>query len=324
MIAAMDDSLGSSYRLVEILGEGAMGTVWRALDRRTGEQVAAKLLHPRLTREPDTVTRFVRERTVLIRLRHPGIVSIRDFVLEGDRIAIVMDLVTGGDLSALVRRSGTLPAATAATMTASLAEALAHAHERGVVHCDVKPANVLVDQATGALRLTDFGVSRILHSSTASTTGSVAGTPVFLAPEVLRGERPSPAADVYALGMLLYELLAGRPPFAGGHGLSALHSALHMAPRRLEGMSDTLWGVIDACTAKEPAARPPLDQVTPVLHAAARTESQLPLPPVSRDEPLSATAIPLPNTPTSPPQPDTPFAPQPDAGTSSPHPGTRT
>ncbi|MER6944839.1 protein kinase [Nonomuraea sp. NPDC000554] len=324
----MDDSLGSAYRLVEIVGEGGMGTVWRALDRRTGEQVAAKLLNPRLGAEPDVVARFVRERTVLVRLRHPAIVSIRDFVLEGDRIAIVMDLVSGGDLGQLVRRSGTLPPGRAAAMTASLAEALAHAHEQGVVHCDVKPSNVLVDEQTGALKLTDFGISRILHTTTLNTTGTVAGTPVYIAPEILRGERPSPAADVYALGMLLYELLAGRAPFAGGHGLSALNSALHMAPRRLDGMPASLWTVISDCTAKDPAARPPLAKVSAALRAAAASEQDAPrLPRISRDAPLSETAVPAadaialpivdatsppqPNaTPADPARPNTPFADQ--------------
>ncbi|MEU0569733.1 protein kinase [Nonomuraea sp. NPDC005983] len=314
----MDDSLGSAYRLVEIVGEGGMGTVWRALDRRTGEQVAAKLLNPRLGAEPDVVARFVRERTVLVRLRHPAIVSIRDFVLEGDRIAIVMDLVAGGDLGQLVRRSGTLPPGRAAAMTASLAEALAHAHEQGVVHCDVKPSNVLVDEQSGALKLTDFGISRILHTTTLNTTGTVAGTPVYIAPEILRGERPSPAADVYALGMLLYELLAGRAPFAGGHGLSALNSALHMAPRRLDGMPASLWTVISDCTAKDPAARPPLAQVSAALRAAAVSEQGAPrLPRISRDAPLSETTVPAADAialpivdATSPPHPNaTPAAP---------------
>ncbi|NRQ34289.1 serine/threonine protein kinase, partial [Nonomuraea sp. NN258] len=290
----MDNSLGSAYQLMEILGEGGMGTVWRALDRRTGEQVAAKLLQPRLSRDADVVAKFVRERTVLVRLRHAGIVSIRDFVLEGERIAIVMDLVSGGDLGALVRRHGTLPPAMAARMTASLAEALDYAHAQDVVHCDVKPANVLVDEATGALKLTDFGVSRILHGATGHTTGTVAGTPVYIAPEILSGSRPTPAVDVYALGMVLYELLAGRAPFAGGHGLSALHSAFHMVPRRLDGMPDALWTVITACTAKEPSARPPLSHVIAMLRAAApEVASAGRIAPVSREHPLSATAAPL-------------------------------
>lgn len=296
----MNDALGSAYRLLEPLGEGAMGTVWRALDRRTDEHVAAKILHRHLSTDPEIVARFVRERTVLLRLRHPGIVSIRDFVLEGERIAIVMDLVTGGDLGALRRRSGTFTPARAAGYAAELAAALAHAHGEGIVHCDVKPANVLVDTET--LRLTDFGVARILHSTTAHTSGTVAGTPVYMAPEIIAGERPAPPADVYALGMVLYELLAGRAPFAAGHSLSALHCAFQMAPRRLPGMPEVLWRVIEGCTAKDPGVRPPLEHVIASLRSAVPALGAAPaLAPVSREAPLAATAVPL--TPLSPPLP---------------------
>ena len=291
-------SLGSSYHLIDLIGEGAMGAVWRAMDRRSGEYVAAKLLHGRLIDDPDIVARFVQERTVLLRLRHPGIVAIRDFVLEGGRIAIVMDLVDGTDLDRYLREAGTLDPVRAAGIIIQLGEALAAAHAAGVVHRDVKPGNVLMSRpAPGApetVKLTDFGVSRILQDQAAAAATAIVGTPSYMAPEVIEGSAPAPAGDVYALGMVLYELLAGRAPFACGNNLSPLHSAFHMAPRRLVGMPEDLWTVIAACTAKDPAVRPTMQQIVAWLRAALpRLEGLVALPPVPRSAPLSATAVPL-------------------------------
>ncbi|RBQ14507.1 hypothetical protein DP939_40290 [Spongiactinospora rosea] len=284
------DALGSGYQLLDKIGEGAMGAVWRAVDRRTGEHVAAKLLHGRLLDDPDIVGRFVQERSVLLRLRHHGIVAIRDFVIEGSRVAIVMDLVEGADLGRYLRERGTLPPAEAVGIVIELAGALAAAHAAGVVHRDVKPANVLLGRS---VMLTDFGVARILQGPAAAAT-AVVGTPIYMAPEAIEGASAAPAADVYALGMVLYELLAGRAPFAGGNHLSALHSAFNMTPRRLPGMGDEIWSIIQDATAKDPARRP----TVPVL--AERLRAVLPavqgtgaLPRVHRDAPLALTTVPV-------------------------------
>ncbi|GAA3264346.1 serine/threonine-protein kinase [Nonomuraea helvata] len=314
MADGSDVSLGSGYVLLEEIGAGGMGTVWRARHRDTGDVVAVKLLRDGLAADQDLVLRFIQERQVMRTLRHPNIVTVRDFVVEGERLALVMDLVEGGDLRTLIQRRGTLPPAEAAALLAQTAGALAAAHEIGIVHRDVKPGNVLLDRATGQVRLTDFGVARILHGPGITQTSAVIGTPVYLAPEVADGDAATPAVDVYALGLILYELLAGRPPFVGEHPMVLIRQHAIAAPRRLPGMPDALWALVSACAAKDPAARPSAGAVVAALREAAPALAGLPaLPPVSRGEAPSVTSEPL-----APPLPPSP-APSP-TGASGPAP----
>ncbi|MEU4511011.1 protein kinase [Nonomuraea wenchangensis] len=289
-----ESSLGSRYTLLEEIGGGGMGTVWRARERDTGEVVAVKLLRDGLAGDPDLVLRFVQERNVMRALRHPSIVTVRDFVVEGDRLALVMDLVEGGDLRDLLRRRGTLPAGEAARLLAQVAAALAAAHAAGVAHRDVKPGNVLIEAGTGLARLTDFGVARIVHGPGLTQTSSIIGTPAYLAPEVAGGDAATPAVDVYALGLILYELLAGRPPFVGEHPMALLRQHASSMPRRLPGMPDVLWQVIAACVAKEPGARPEAAAVARALTDAAPSLAAHPaLPPIPRTDSPSTTSEPL-------------------------------
>ncbi|NUW43931.1 serine/threonine-protein kinase [Nonomuraea rhodomycinica] len=302
--------------LLEVIGAGGMGTVWRARHRDSGDVVAVKLLRDGLAADQDLVLRFVQERQVMRTLRHPNIVTVRDFVVEGERLALVMDLVEGGDLRALIQRRGTLPPAEAAALLAQIAGALTAAHELGVVHRDVKPGNVLLDRATGQVRLTDFGVARILHGPGITQTSAVIGTPVYLAPEVADGDAATPAVDVYALGLILYELLAGRPPFVGEHPMVLIRQHAMAAPRRLPGMPDALWAIVSACVAKDPAARPAAAAVVAALRAAAPALAGLAaLPPVARGEAPSVTSEPL--GPQLPPAPTAsgPSVPPPPAPT---------
>ncbi|MGV9598585.1 protein kinase domain-containing protein [Streptosporangium sandarakinum] len=287
-------SLGSRYVLLDEIGAGGMGSVWRARHRDTGEIVAVKLLRDGLAGDEDLVLRFVQERNVMRSLRHPNIVTLRDFVIEGERLALVMDLVEGGDLRALLRRRGTLPPAEAAGLMAQVAEALAAAHALGIVHRDVKPGNVLLDGATGRTRLTDFGVARIVHGPGLTRTTSIIGTPSYLSPEVADGGAATPAVDVYAAGLILYELLAGRPPFVGEHPMALLRLHATAAPRRLPGMPDPLWRIISDCAAKDPAGRPHAGEVAAALRGAAPSLAGLPaLPPVAREDAPAATSEPL-------------------------------
>ncbi|MFI6787367.1 protein kinase [Nonomuraea sp. NPDC050383] len=294
-------SLGSGYVLMNEIGAGGMGTVWRARHRESGEVVAVKLLRDGLSADQDLVLRFVQERQVMRSLRHPNIVTIRDFVVEGERLALVMDLVEGGDLRTLVQRRGTLPPAEAAGLLAQTAGALAAAHDLGIVHRDVKPGNVLLDRSTGQVRLTDFGVARILHGPGLTQTSAVIGTPVYMAPEVADGGAATPAVDVYALGLILYELLAGRPPFVGDHPMVLIRQHAMAVPRRLPGMPDTLWALVTACAAKDPAARPPAGAVAAALRDAGPALAGVPaLPAVSRSDAPSVTSEPLAPSPLSP------------------------
>ncbi|MDX2292945.1 MULTISPECIES: serine/threonine-protein kinase [Streptomyces] len=261
--------IGSKYLLEEPLGRGATGTVWRARQRETagaeaavpgqpGETVAIKVLKEELANDADIVMRFLRERSVLLRLTHPNIVRTRDLVVEGDVLALVMDLVEGPDLHRYLRENGPLTPVAAALLTAQIADALAASHADGVVHRDLKPANVLVAERDGAMHpmLTDFGIARLADSPGLTRTHEFVGTPAYVAPESAEGRPQTSAVDIYGAGILLYELVTGRPPFAGGTALEVLHMHLSEEPRRPSTVPAPLWTVIERCLSKDPGRRP--------------------------------------------------------------------
>ena len=231
-----------------------MGVVWRGQDLETGAWVAVKLLRPDYASNPAAVARFVGERNALIRFRHPNVVNLRDMIVEGDRLALVMDLITGGELDMFRQHSGgTLTPAIAVRLTAQICDGLAAAHAAGIVHRDLKPSNVLLQ--AGQVKIADFGISRIAGEARRTTTGTVMGTPTYLAPEVINGGEPTNACDVYAVGITLYELLAGQPPF-DGHVVAVMQAHLQREAERIPGISDRLWEMIAACLSKDPAGRP--------------------------------------------------------------------
>jgi serine/threonine protein kinase, bacterial len=261
--------VGSKYLLEEPLGRGATGTVWRARQRETagaeaavpgqpGETVAIKVLKEELASDPDVVMRFLRERSVLLRLTHPNIVRVRDLVVEGDLLALVMDLVDGPDLHRYLRENGPLTPVAAALLTAQVADALAASHADGVVHRDLKPANVLLQQQGGQMHpmLTDFGIARLADSPGLTRTSEFVGTPAYVAPESAEGRPQTSAVDIYGAGILLYELVTGRPPFSGGSALEVLNQHLSAEPRRPSTVPDPLWTVIERCLSKSPEYRP--------------------------------------------------------------------
>lgn len=248
--------LGSRYVVTEALGVGSTGRVWRGAERGGGE-VAVKVLHPELASRPDVVARFLRERTLLTAVRHPNVVHVRDLVVEGDTVAVVLDLVDGGDLRSLLSSApgGTLEPEVAARVTADVLSGLAALHRAGVVHCDVKPENVLVAPDGRAL-VTDAGIARLVHGPEEDGGAAVIGSAEYLAPEVASGCRPAAAADLYAAGVLLYELLFGRTPFAGGHPAAVLWRHQALGPPRPPGVPDGLWALLSSLLAKDPDARP--------------------------------------------------------------------
>ena len=275
--------VGNSYILVCPVGQGATGTVWRGIERASGEQVAVKLLHQGLLRQPKLVTRFVQERTILMMVRHENIVGVRDLFSAGESLALVMDFVAGGSLRERLRVHGPLAPAEAARLLAQVASALAEAHGLGVVHRDVKPDNILLQAGDGRLdvRLTDFGIARVVDAAGLTTPHSIIGTPHYMAPEVISGGEASPAADVYALGVVLYELVAGRTPYAG-EPIAVLRQHLDGVPGRPTGTPDRTWSVIESCLDKDPARRPTAGDLGPVLRDLARLTAgrpALPAPP---------------------------------------------
>ncbi|MFE3030050.1 serine/threonine-protein kinase [Streptomyces canus] len=274
--------VGSKYFLEEPLGRGATGTVWRARQRETagaeaavpgqpGETVAIKVLKEELASDPDIVMRFLRERSVLLRLTHPNIVRVRDLVVEGDLLALVMDLVEGPDLHRYLRENGPFSPVGAALITAQIADALAASHADGVVHRDLKPANVLLRQYGGQMHplLTDFGIARLADSPGLTRTQEFVGTPAYVAPESAEGRPQTSAVDIYGAGILLYELVTGRPPFAGGSALEVLHQHLSAEPRRPSTVPDPLWTVIERCLSKTPERRPSAENLARGLRVVA-------------------------------------------------------
>jgi serine/threonine protein kinase, bacterial len=262
--------IGSRYELETQLGRGAFGSVWRGRVRDTGEAVAIKVLLEELANDADVVTRFLRERTALVSMRHRSLVSVRDLVVEGDLLALVMQLVEGPDLRAYLRGRGTLDATESALLVADVAEALAVAHAAKIIHRDVKPANVLLQPEDGGYRplLTDFGIARLADAPSVTRTSQVVGTPYYLAPEVISGQQPTPAVDVYASGIMFYELMTGRPPFRGSDAMEVFQAHQTQPPPRPDGVTDPLWSVIASALAKDPTRRPDAGQLAVRLRAA--------------------------------------------------------
>ncbi|PRH77146.1 serine/threonine protein kinase [Streptomyces solincola] len=274
--------VGSKYLLEEPLGRGATGTVWRARQNQTagaeaavpgqpGETVAIKVLKEELANDADVVMRFLRERSVLLRLTHPNIVRTRDLVVEGDLLALVMDLVDGPDLHRYLRENGPLTPVAAALLTAQIADALAASHADGVVHRDLKPANVLLAERDGRMHpmLTDFGIARLADSPGLTRTHEFVGTPAYVAPESAEGRPQTSAVDIYGAGILLYELVTGRPPFSGGTALEVLHRHLSEEPRRPSTVPGPLWTVVERCLDKGPDRRPGAENLARALRTVA-------------------------------------------------------
>ncbi len=213
-VPAVGDVLFGRYRLDRRLGSGGTAEVWQARDEQLGRDVAIKLLHRHLVPDERSRERFAGEARAVAALSHPGIVGIHDIVVGDDLAAIVLELVEGEPLCDRIAEDGALSPIAAAAIAAQIADALQSAHDRGLIHRDVKPANVLLS-ADGRARLVDFGIARALDEPGRAMTmpGTIMGTLRYMAPEQLAGQTANAASDVYGLGAILYEMLAGRPPF---------------------------------------------------------------------------------------------------------------
>lgn len=223
------DELAGRYVLEEVLGQGGMGQVWRAVDRRLERSVAVKVL---LEDDPsaERVARFRREARLAARLLHPGITTVFDADQHDGRLFIVMELLDGTDLATVLDGTPTgLPVEEAAMLTLQAAEALAVAHEHGVIHRDLKPAN-LFRGTDGRLKICDFGIARAPDVTPLTLAGHPIGTPAYMSPEQWRGEQPNDRSDLYSLGCVLYALLTGRPPFPAGQLVELMRQHLFETP----------------------------------------------------------------------------------------------
>jgi serine/threonine-protein kinase len=289
-----DVLLGERYRLVRMIGLGGMGTVWEAEDEILGRPVAVKVLSESLAAGERAVRRFEREAEASARLSGPHIAAVYDFGRSEGRPYIVLELVRGETLADRLTREGPLPPQEAARIATQVAEALEEAHAAGIVHRDVKPGNLMLTPA-GDVKVMDFGIAAAAWAVRITTSGLVLGTPSYLAPEQAKGEKTTPASDVYALGAVLYEMVAGRPPFVAESPVAVALAHVREDPAPLdqvaEGVPSNLAAASMAALAKDPAERPPsaadfasmLRESTLPLLPIDASEETTPLAPVARD-----------------------------------------
>jgi serine/threonine protein kinase len=257
--ARLGEVWAERFRLEELLGRGGMGQVFRVRDLESGEDRALKVLLPVPEPDPDRAERFKREIGILARLSHSAILHILAFGTRGEELFFVSELVQGADLKAEIRRRGPWPAAEAAALGATLADALAAAHAQGIVHRDVKPNNVMITRE-GAVRLLDFGLARGvgIDMSSLTKTGAIVGTPGYMSPEQFDGHADE-RSDLYSLGVVLFELLTAQLPFQGRTPLAVAlghRTEAPPAPRSLRpDVPAWLDRVVLRCLEKDPGKR---------------------------------------------------------------------
>jgi hypothetical protein len=222
--------LADRYRIEGMVASGGMAEVWRATDEVLGRPVAVKVLHDRLARDRDVMARFRREAIAAARLSHPAVVRVFDTGDEEGLYYIVLELSEGRTLQDVIDRDAPLSPAEAVAIIRTVLQGLAHAHRGGVVHRDVKPSNILLD-GNGLVKVTDFGIAKASFAEDLTTTGNMMGTARYLAPEQVEGGPIDARADLYAAGLVLYELLTGRPPFEAETNLAAATMRLTTEPR---------------------------------------------------------------------------------------------
>ena len=290
--------LDDRYRLLERIGGGGMAEVFLAEDVLLARQVAVKLLRPQFTGDEEFVSRFRQEARAAARLSHPNIVSIYDVGCEADTHYIVMEYVPGETLKESIKRQGRMPAAMAVEYAVQIAGALKHAHDNQIVHCDIKPHNILIHR-DGTAKVTDFGIARAVSSQTTTQVAGVLGSVHYLSPEQARGYGVDAKSDIYSLGVVLYEMLAGAPPFDGNSPISIAMKHIQEEPRSLKelrpDLPTPLLLLIGKAMAKKPEARQESARV--FLQEAEQAAKQLhgldadvtpPLPESLPDKPVAA------------------------------------
>lgn len=279
--------IAGRYRLLSVLGQGGMGTVWRAHDDVLDRLVAIKEVSPPpdVTRDEGQTLRVrtLREARTAARLSHPNVVTIFDVVEDGDKPWIVMELVEARSLREIVERDGPLPPPRAAAVGLQLLAALRAAHGLGIVHRDVKPGNVLID-AGGRAVLADFGIARAVDSPSLTRSGVVVGSPSYIAPERARGERGGPRSDLWSLGATLYAAVEGRPPYERDGAWATLNAVVTQDPDP-PGRAGPLWPVLSELLRRDPDRRLRPQAAEQMLRQVAET------PDPARTVPMGGTAV---------------------------------
>jgi tRNA A-37 threonylcarbamoyl transferase component Bud32 len=255
-------TLGGRYRIEQLLGQGGMSAVFKAMDPNLRRVVAIKIIHSHLSDNPEFVRRFEEEAAAVAQLRHPGIIQVFDFNHEGDTYYMVMEFVPGETLQERLRRLNAngmrLSYPEVARLVANVTEAVDYAHRRNMIHRDIKPANIMLD-VNGQSILMDFGIAKILGGEQHTATGAVLGTALYMSPEQIRGERVDHRSDIYSIGVTLFEMLHGRPPYEADSTMSLMMMHLNDPVPDLRQIQpdapEDLVRVIERCLAKDPAQR---------------------------------------------------------------------
>ena len=299
--------LGGRYRLDERIASGGMGDVWRGTDEVLGRIVAIKILLPALLEQRGFAERFRGEARTMATINHPGVVDVYDYGSDQSVAYLVMEYVDGDPLSRTLERVGRLTPARTMALVAQAADALHAAHEKGIVHRDVKPGNLLV-RPNGTLVLTDFGIARSAVVAQLTAAGSVLGTASYISPEQAAGGTATPHSDVYGLGVVAYQCLAGHRPFDGDTPLEIAMKHVRETPRPLpRDIPPAVRAIVERAMAKDPAFRWP----SAATLAAAARQAAAALAGASAPRPVSpaptsgapASAPPAAGAPTSGPPP---------------------
>ncbi len=270
--------LNNRYRLLELIGSGGMAVVYKGVDTLLQRRVAVKVLRESFAGDPAFLARFQREARAAAGLDHPNIVTVYDVGHDGNRHYIVMEYVEGVDLKTLIRQKGRLSIHEALNIGMQIAAGVGHAHKAGVIHCDIKPQNVLVT-SDGRAKVTDFGIARALSESGLTESETVWGSPPYFSPEQAAGDPLTPASDVYSIGIVLYEMLAGEPPFQAEKpaALALMHMREEPPPLAVRNpqVPPRLEWIVRKVLAKEPSARyRTADQLALVLEEYRRHGEQ--------------------------------------------------
>jgi eukaryotic-like serine/threonine-protein kinase len=287
--------LAERYRLEERVAAGGMGEVWRATDLLLQRTVAVKLLREALAEDPIVVERFRREALLAAQISHPNMAGVYDYVHDGGRTGIVMEYVDGETLAERLAREGKLSVAESIRVGSGILTALRSAHDSGIVHRDVKPGNVMITPA-GDVKVTDFGIARAVSDHTLTETGAVIGTAHYLSPEQVAGKAATPSSDVYSVGAVMYEMLAGQKPFTGETQIAVAMKRLTEDPPPIgsvrKDVPASVARVIDHALERDPTVRfSTADQMRLALDEAAGTSTPATMPNVMDPTPTEVLPV---------------------------------